>query len=117
MLTKKVWIKGKLATHQVELPAKRIVCPRCDGSGSHVNPNIDGNGITGEEMDQLGEEFRENYMSGFYDVTCEECHGRNVIEEIDRDQLTPKMLKRLEDMEREEAYWRQEEESERRWMA
>jgi hypothetical protein len=55
------------------------VCPRCEGRGSHVNPAVDGNGITAEEMDELGEDFREDYLSGVYDVRCEECGGNRVV--------------------------------------
>lgn len=58
---------------------KFAVCPRCEGRGSHVNPAIDGNGITGDEMDELGDDFREDYLSGVYDVACEECHGERVV--------------------------------------
>ncbi|HEU5112111.1 MAG TPA: hypothetical protein VFU96_02270 [Acidimicrobiia bacterium] len=61
-------------------PHKRwAVCPRCHGNGSHVNPSIDGNGITESEMAELGEDFREDYMSGVFDVPCEECGGLRVV--------------------------------------
>ena len=55
------------------------VCPRCRGEGSYVNPAIDGNGITADEMAELGDDFREDYMAGTYDVPCELCHGRRVV--------------------------------------
>jgi hypothetical protein len=61
------------------LPAKFDVCPRCEGHGSHTNPSIDGNGITSDEMEELGEDFREDYMRGVYDVTCSLCHGEKVV--------------------------------------
>lgn len=68
----------------VLLPVKKEVCSRCRGEGKHVNPNIDGNGITADEMEELGDEFRENYMSGLYDVPCEECKGERVVDVVDR---------------------------------
>lgn len=86
----------------IKLPMHRIVCPSCDGEGKYVNPAIDGNGITGSEMAELGDDFREDYFSGFYDIQCEECHGRNVVDVVDEDALTPDQQRRyyeyLEDM-------------------
>ena len=70
------------AEEELWLPGKRVVCGRCDGKGTHVNPAVDGDGWTREEMDEQGPEFFEDYMGGVYDVTCHECRGRNVVEEI-----------------------------------
>lgn len=55
------------------------VCGTCQGRGSHVNRAIDGNGITQDEMAEMGPEFFEDYMSGMYDVRCEECGGNRVV--------------------------------------
>lgn len=55
------------------------ICPTCEGNGTHVNPAIDGHGITAEEMYELGDDFREDYMRGVYDVSCEECKGMRVV--------------------------------------
>ena len=62
------------------IPAKYEVCNMCDGHGSHSNPAIDGNGITSEEWNgpDWSEEERETYMSGGYDIQCEECGGKRV---------------------------------------
>ena len=59
-------------------------CTRCRGKGTHVNPAIDGNGITSDEMDRHDHddpEFRDNYRRGMYDVTCELCNGKRLIED------------------------------------
>lgn len=56
-----------------------VVCDVCDGHGAYVNPNVDAHGITRAEMDEMGEEFEEDYRSGRYDVVCEECHGTRVV--------------------------------------
>jgi len=58
---------------------KWAVCPTCRGNGTHVNPSIDAHGITGEEMAELGEDFREDYVSGVYDIPCNECGGMRVV--------------------------------------
>lgn len=71
----------------VELPGKYEVCGRCQGKGSHVNPNIDGHGITAEEWwgPDWDDESREMYMSGGYDVSCYECHGKRVVLVVDEE--------------------------------
>jgi RecJ-like exonuclease len=66
-----------------ELPARYEVCSRCGGRGKHVNPSIDGNGITSSEWAEWDEDDRDTYLSGGYDVTCEKCDGRNVVLEVD----------------------------------
>ncbi len=66
---------------EIELPAVWDICERCKGEGQHVNPNIDGHGISAEEWEQdWDEESRETYMSGGYDVPCEaRCNGGKVL--------------------------------------
>lgn len=51
-----------------------IICPVCSGNGAHVNPNIDAHGISREEFDE-DPDFREDYMSGVYNITCATCSG------------------------------------------
>lgn len=74
------------------LPVKMEVCPRCEGRGTHTNPAIDGNGLTSEDFEEQGPEFREDYFAGVYDVTCERCGGRNVIEVVDRARCSEPLL-------------------------
>ena len=95
---------------ELDLPAKFALCPRCRGAGSHVNPAIDGNGLTREDLDEAGPEFFEDYMAGVYDVACHRCKGEKVIKELDRDRADPddlalydKTMKELADLEAEEA--------------
>jgi hypothetical protein len=71
----------------ISLPAKFVVCHRCAGTGSHTNPSIDGNGITASEMEEMGDDFREDYMRGVYDIACQTCQGERVISAIDEDRL------------------------------
>ena len=52
------------------------VCSLCEGHGTHVNPSIDCNGLTEDDMHDY--EFMEDYRAGVYDVKCEQCNGRNV---------------------------------------
>lgn len=71
----------------VKIPANFEVCGTCRGTGSMVDPSIDSNGITGSEMEELGDDFRESYFRGDYDITCSECKGRRVVLEARRDIL------------------------------
>jgi hypothetical protein len=61
-----------------EIPARYDVCGTCDGRGTHVNPSIDRHGISAREFHE-DPGFREDYFSGVYDVTCNECAGRRVV--------------------------------------
>lgn len=76
----------------VRFPAKYEVCPVCDGRGKHVNPAIDDNGISGEDFAD-DPDFREDYFSGMYDVTCNECRGARVVSVINEAACTSEELK------------------------
>jgi len=70
----------------VTFPMKFVVCPTCNGKGTHVNPSIDAHGITSDEWDRdWSYEDREMYMSGFYNVPCYGCNGKRVMPEINTD--------------------------------
>lgn len=83
-------------SEDVDLPAKYAVCPTCDGHGTHVNPSIDAGGITAGEMDDWGDEEREGYFDGRYDVTCYDCAGARVVPEIDEDRADKALLARVQ---------------------
>lgn len=88
-----------------QLPAKYEVCPHCRGAGSHVNPNIDGNGIAAEDFygPDWDDESREAYMRGDYDVTCERCAGANVVAVLDREHIAAPILALYDRREQEDA--------------
>lgn len=71
---------------EVELPAKWEVCGRCEGAGKHVNPAVDGNGLTQEDFDE-DPDFKEDYFRGVYDVECEECRGRTTVLVVDEEAM------------------------------
>jgi len=78
--------------HEIILPVKMEVCPDCDGHGTHVNPAIDGHGISNEEFAE-DPDFRESYYRGDYDVRCEVCKGLRVMPVVDRAGADPEDLK------------------------
>lgn len=80
------WEDDEDCEEETELPAKYEVCPTCLGKGTHVNPNIDGHGISQEEWEhEWDEESKEMYLYGGYDVQCRKCDGLRVILEIDEE--------------------------------
>jgi hypothetical protein len=70
-----------------EIPAKYEVCGTCEGKGSHVNPSIDGHGISPEEFAE-DPDFAESYRRGDYDQPCNECHGARVVPVVDEARAT-----------------------------
>ena len=74
-------IKSFEESYEVKLPKHKIVCPRCEGEGKHTNPAVDGNGLSTDDPD-LDEEFWDSYRSGVYDIRCEVCNGKNVVDEV-----------------------------------
>ena len=97
------------------VPARYEVCGRCRGEGKHTNPAIDGNGITQSEMDELGDDFREDYVNGVYDIICEECKGEKVVLVPDRERCTDQQWAAWERQLQEEAEYQAERAAELRW--
>jgi hypothetical protein len=98
---------------EVDFPAKFEVCGTCQGRGSHVNPNIDRNGISSEDFD-ADPDFRESYMSGAYDQTCNECKGLRVVPAIDREALDAEQQADLAIWEQQQADRYADEEADER---
>lgn len=82
-------------------PAKYDVCPRCEGHGKHVNPNVDGNGISQEEFD-ADPDFRDNYFAGVYDVQCSFCKGERVVLTFDENRATARQRAKFARVEEQE---------------
>lgn len=101
---------------QVDVPISFEVCPTCDGSGTHVNPSIDSNGLTAEDFAE-DQDFAEEYMGGCYDVPCYECQGERVVPVIQRDRVDPKILALLDAQEERDEESRRTREAERRFGA
>lgn len=72
-------------SYTLKLPAKLELCSRCRGHGTHVNPSIDGNGITESEFAEWHQDEVEGYFSGAYDVCCYDCSGDKTEKVIDTD--------------------------------
>ena len=90
----------------IALPFIFDVCPTCNGKGSYVNPDIDSNGITEGEWENWSYEEQEEYLSGYYDITCAECNGQRVVPIIDKTYLSEaeKVFVKMVEKKREEEY-------------
>ena len=99
---------------EIEIKAHSEVCATCDGKGKHDHPAF-ANGITSEEWDRdWGEDEREDYMAGRYDVVCSACKGlRVMLVENEDDPNYPILEKWMAD----QADYRRECEAERRMGA
>jgi hypothetical protein len=76
--------------YELELPIRTVTCSRCEGKGSHVDPSVDWQGITESEAASLNDpDFWHSYREGDYDVPCEVCLGRRLVDEVDLDILPP----------------------------
>lgn len=79
----------------LELPAKYEICERCRGKGTHTNPSIDGNGITSSEWAEWDDDEREGYLTGRYDVRCEEGCDNGKAMVIDFEKLPKRLAERI----------------------
>ena len=98
---------------ELTLPTMKEVCPLCEGEGKHVNPSIDAHGITADEFAE-DPDFRDDYTSGTYDVTCNECHGLRVVDVPDFERMTKFLVTYYQQQCEEIASMYLEMESERR---
>jgi hypothetical protein len=116
MKTIKAWVTTKKGNRfETILPAKTVVCPDCDGTGTELRGSLKGAVISEESM--ADDDFRESYFGGDYDVQCSCCKGRNVIEVVDVERLTPKMADRYWLAVEEKAQHDAEVAAERRYFA
>ena len=76
----------------IVLPTCWVVCDVCNGEGKHVNPSIDGNGISMQEMYD-DPDFADEYFSGTYDVTCNACRGRTTVRVVDETRMSEERIK------------------------
>jgi len=89
---------------EMQMPTRWVVCPVCDGAGTHVNPAIDCGGLSAEDFAD-DPDFAEDYFSGAYDQPCNRCAGRTTVREVDLDRLSAEHRSAYEQQTRDEAYY------------
>lgn len=85
-----------------ECPAVYAVCHRCQGRGTHVNPAVDGHGISPDEFAE-DPSFEEEYFNGTYDIQCLQCKGERVTLVPDENSKDQDALKKYKEWERNQA--------------
>lgn len=90
------------------MPIAWVVCPVCDGKGTHVNPAIDCGGISREDFDE-DPEFEASYRRGDYDQRCNKCGGRTTVPGVDFDGLEDHIVEAYRQQLREERAGREEQ--------
>ena len=80
----------------VNLPYFFEVCPQCEGSGTS---SAYLGAYTASEWAEQDDEFKEDYIAGRYDRTCQTCNGLRVVAEVDREQCPADLLKRWDEAE------------------
>lgn len=83
--------------YEIKVPIKFEVCPICNGKGKHIDPLIDAHGISAKEFED-DPNFYEEYRSGYYDVDCYKCGGRNVVPVVNKNICKEEDLKLVEDI-------------------
>ena len=96
---------------EMHLPARWIVCPRCEGNGTQ---DCFSGGMTASELHEAGEEFINDYVAGHYNIPCEQCNGRTTVAAVNKDQCNPAQLAAWQCWEREISECRAEETAEAR---
>lgn len=100
------WIEGINSTEEEMLKAngKYEVCHTCHGKGKS---SAYLGAFTYDDMEEMGEDFRQDYMRGEYDRACDTCKGDRVELVIDRDNNSPEVLDAYDKYQEEESAYRQ----------
>lgn len=68
-----------MTKHIATADRKFVVCPTCEGNGTHGPGHV----YTQDDIDEIGwdnfDDMMEDYRNGVYDVLCETCHGKRVV--------------------------------------
>jgi hypothetical protein len=104
--------EGKEIVFQLE--GKMVVCPRCDGSGSHVRDDLDDSRMVDDMREDGDDEGLERYFAGAFDEVCTQCHGENV---IPSPVLDDEMQKEINEWHQAEWEYQRECDAERRMGA
>lgn len=99
----------------VNVPTEWAICDRCGGDGHHGNPAFDGTSTDWWlEGDPSGEDL-DHYVSGRWDVHCDECGGSGKVRTMNEEQLSPELRQLWDKFCRIEGEIARDEAYERRW--
>lgn len=99
---------------EVELPAKFIVCDDCKGVGKS---SAYLGAFTRDDLDELGDEFIDDYRAGNFDRPCETCKGERVVAVVDESLCDLTLLAEYKKCEEDNAIARMEAAAESLYFA
>lgn len=81
-----------------DVPAHYIICPNCQGHGTHLMPSIREHAYTQEEFRDFSDDERDAYFNrgGMFDVPCETCKGLRVVIEPHVEAASPEQARIIE---------------------
>lgn len=97
------------------MPTKWEICECCNGNGRMENPAFS-DGISGEEWaNEWEQDEREAYLSGAYDVRCDECEGTGKVKAPVLSSLNSEDRENYEQYLEDKYQCERESAAERRW--
>lgn len=103
----------------ITVPIIFEVCPTCEGKGKFTNPSIDRNGLSFQDMRDLGSDFISDYRGGRFDKCCPTCDGMRVTPTLDEDRAKTRELQAWIALLDEESFieeWEYEQDMERKML-
>ena len=92
----------KLGTEGIQVQATKIVCPNCNGTGSHFRADLDENLMVQSIQEDGDEDSWEAYRGGAFDQVCTECNGNNVVDSLDYSTVPEWAIKCIEEWNKQE---------------
>lgn len=101
-----------------------VICGCCEGSGRAENPAFS-NGFTSSEWSEIQSDYdmdgetnaADRYLSGAYDVPCNDCNASGKVQEADMEAMTTRerrvyIVQQAREWQRKHPYdWRNDPES------
>lgn len=112
-ITAELWNEENEEYERVVLPARFKVCPDCRGRGGS---SAYLGSFTRDEMDEMGEEFIDDYRAGRFDRPCPKCKGQRVISVVDKKECEPALYQRYKEQQEKQAQMDYEDYMERRTL-
>lgn len=70
---------------EIVLPTKWCICGQCKG---HGKSSAYLGAYTADEMDQMDDQWQEDYFAGNFDRACDTCRGSGKVQKVDHEKLT-----------------------------
>lgn len=70
---------------EVQLPARWVICPHCQGS---AKSSAYLGAFTASEWAEQDDDFKDDYMAGRYDRPCDPCSGLGRLQQVDAEACT-----------------------------